>query len=164
VVNRHVTAHASTGELVMMYEVKEGSCDQSFGIHVAKMCFPAEVVKAAERKLAELEQFGSVQQQAGAGAVSSPMDLALTAPVASTGMNKRPLDEKEEATLANMTTPDSKKQRVEADVAIKGFLKAFAALPVPSMESVAVIANVKEMKGTLDSRNPFLSQMLLRSE
>uniref|UniRef100_A0A7R9UQW4 DNA mismatch repair proteins mutS family domain-containing protein n=1 Tax=Diacronema lutheri TaxID=2081491 RepID=A0A7R9UQW4_DIALT len=59
VTNRHVSAHVQDGKMAMLFQVRDGPCDQSFGIHVAELArFPAEVVAAAKRKAAELEDFG----------------------------------------------------------------------------------------------------------
>jgi DNA mismatch repair protein MSH2 len=58
--NLHVRSaiDAAAGGLTMLYEVREGSCDQSLGIHVAEFArFPPEVVEAARRKAAELEAY-----------------------------------------------------------------------------------------------------------
>jgi DNA mismatch repair protein MSH2 len=42
VVNKHVTAHAENGQLVMLYNVQSGPCDESFGVHIAAMAgFPS---------------------------------------------------------------------------------------------------------------------------
>ncbi|RZF46275.1 hypothetical protein LSTR_LSTR015192 [Laodelphax striatellus] len=58
--NCHVTAVTSDDEnsLTLLYEVRPGACDQSFGIHCAKMArFPTHVIDDAKQKLADLEDY-----------------------------------------------------------------------------------------------------------
>jgi hypothetical protein len=55
--NLHVkAAFGGAGGLTMLYKVHEGSCDQSFGFHVAEYAkFPPKVVEDARAKAAEAD-------------------------------------------------------------------------------------------------------------
>lgn len=74
--NLHVVAHISEDEpmdgnerkreVILLYKVEPGVCDQSFGIHVAELVrFPQKVVNMAKRKADELESFEGKHEQLG---------------------------------------------------------------------------------------------------
>ncbi|MGI6329853.1 MAG: DNA mismatch repair protein MutS [Bacilli bacterium] len=57
--NVHVSAHEEDGELTFLHQVKDGSIDKSYGIHVAKLAsLPKELIKRANLILKEYEEKG----------------------------------------------------------------------------------------------------------
>ncbi|KAL3674798.1 hypothetical protein V7S43_000726 [Phytophthora oleae] len=105
--NKHVTAVASDREITMVYQVRDGPCMESFGVHVASMAgFPASVIECARLKSLELEGFErAVGSQETNGGKRSAADASLT----------------------NHATSSKK---VASD---KEFLAAFAALPLDKL-------------------------------
>lgn len=64
--NLYVSALAEGDQLTMLYKVKEGVIDRSYGIHVAEMLkFPEEVLREAKALANELENFQDVHYKQG---------------------------------------------------------------------------------------------------
>jgi DNA mismatch repair protein MutS len=54
--NVHMTSKIENGEITFLHKVKEGSVDQSYGVHVAKLAgISDKVLKKAESKLTDLK-------------------------------------------------------------------------------------------------------------
>ena len=57
VINLHMAASTTQDRLVMLYQVRPGKCDRSFGIQVAALAgFPPPIIHDAERFLEALER------------------------------------------------------------------------------------------------------------
>jgi DNA mismatch repair ATPase MutS len=55
--NLHVAAHTTADSITMLYNVRPGACDRSYGIHVAEVVgFPPAVLEGAKRKVKEFER------------------------------------------------------------------------------------------------------------
>lgn len=62
--NLYVSALAEGNKLTMLYRVKEGVIDRSYGIHVAEMLkFPEEVLNEARELAEKLENFNCNQNK-----------------------------------------------------------------------------------------------------
>ena len=94
--NYHQTAKVRNGKLVLLYKIKEGSTDHSFGISVAKMAgIPKPVILEAQKKLLELEAVSDTTTISGRkeGTLTQPRQLSL-AEALSKNVNQQQLEEK----------------------------------------------------------------------
>uniref|UniRef100_A0A1A8C6E5 DNA mismatch repair protein n=2 Tax=Nothobranchius kadleci TaxID=1051664 RepID=A0A1A8C6E5_NOTKA len=129
--NLHVTALTSHNTLTMLYRVKPGVCDQSFGIHVAELaCFPLSVLVVAKEKAAELEEF---QEPAG--------DVMKQ-------------DEEPEAKRRRT-------DKQVGENLIQEFLQKVKSLPVATMTEEEVKVELKRLKQELVAKNnTYISELL----
>jgi len=141
VTNRHVTAHVADGKLTMLYQVRKGACDQSFGIHVAELAkFPEHVVEMARQKAEQLEMFGNA---------SSSNEDAVGEPAS----KKRKTDE----------AAGEQGDHEEGSRLILQFLKDFSALPFDSLAPSEACLRVRQMRDEMASKgNKFVESLLLQ--
>ncbi|KAK2820555.1 hypothetical protein Q5P01_023514 [Channa striata] len=129
--NLHVTALTSHNTLTMLYRVRPGVCDQSFGIHVAELaCFPPSVVAMAKEKAEELEEF---QEPAGEKS-----------------------DQEGEPEAKRRRT-----DRQVGENLIQDFLERVKSLPAATMSDEEVKAELRRMKQELLAKNnTYITQVL----
>uniref|UniRef100_A0A3P8TZP5 DNA mismatch repair protein n=1 Tax=Amphiprion percula TaxID=161767 RepID=A0A3P8TZP5_AMPPE len=131
--NLHVTALTSHDTLTMLYRVKPGVCDQSFGIHVAELAsFPPSVLAVAKEKAEELEEF---QEPTGEKS------------------------EQEEEPEAKRRRTDKQ----VGENLIQDFLQKVKSLPAATMTDDEVKVELRKMKQELMARNnTYISEILAR--
>ncbi|XP_063954624.1 DNA mismatch repair protein Msh2-like [Lytechinus pictus] len=134
--NLHVTALTSHDQLTLLYKVKPGVCDQSFGIHVAELAhFPQKVIDFAKERAAELEDFQSI-----ASSVSTSMEG---------------LDE-----------PSAKKRRLdkqEGEAIIQDFMSKVKAIPLDELSEDEVMSRIQSLKADVQAKkNSYIEELLSR--
>eukprot|EP01091_Cochliopodium_minus_P014935 TRINITY_DN5185_c0_g1_i1.p1 TRINITY_DN5185_c0_g1~~TRINITY_DN5185_c0_g1_i1.p1 ORF type:complete len:910 (+),score=325.71 TRINITY_DN5185_c0_g1_i1:30-2759(+) len=130
--NCHVTAMTENEELVLLYNIKEGPCDQSFGIQVAELAgFPPQVIQVAKRKALELENFDTKN------------DKEMFEK-----FKKQKFDENYEE------KEDEEDEEIkERDLIISNFLDKFKDIPINEMSNVQILDTLNKMKKEIENTN-----------
>lgn len=133
--NLHVTALTTNDTLTLLYRVKPGVCDQSFGIHVAELAhFPKHVIQFAKEKACELEDYQCVSL--------SGTDLEGDDEPA---VKKRKLVKQEGESL------------------ISDFLKKAREIPVDTLSDEEVAKHIEALKSDLKAKNnSYIEDILAR--
>jgi DNA mismatch repair protein MSH2 len=146
-VNKHVTAHVSgrrldedtesssstSSQIAMIYEVRDGPCLESFGIHVAAMAgFPPAVLAQAKRKARELEHFDMPSSSSSLSSHVHPEDS-----------NHHTIQNEEQVDtgLKKRKQQDTKKKKNFATA----FQFAFTSLPLREMSNDEVCHSVQSL-------------------
>eukprot|EP00127_Corallochytrium_limacisporum_P003176 Clim_evm25s147 gene=Clim_evmTU25s147 len=153
--NRHVTAHVSDGQLTLLYKVKPGPSDESFGIQVAKLAaFPPEVVEAAQRKADELEDYEDVAMHRSAAAGNDADDTEVTS-----DSKKRKRDDGSSPTSA---PHEDQQRRIQSKKKIRAFFKAVSALDETTMSADAARESIMQLWSKHDLTNDSYVGRLLK--
>ncbi|XP_033740541.1 DNA mismatch repair protein Msh2-like [Pecten maximus] len=135
--NLHVTALTTNDTLTLLYRVKPGVCDQSFGIHVAELAhFPKNVIEFAKNKASELEDFQNVcLSGTGLEGDSEP------------AVKKR------------------KVVKEEGEDIIKDFLSKVKKLPLSSLSPDEAITELNKLKACVkEKNNPYVEDVISRGK
>jgi DNA mismatch repair protein MSH2 len=146
VANFHVEAliDQESRKLTMLYQIKPGACDQSFGIHCAEFArFPEEVLKIARAKAEELEDFSKQGAERATANIDANDDSTA----------------KRQRTDSGDISDDMARGVVRA----RQFLSDFAAVPLDQMEPVDAVARARQLKAELDEdarASPWLTDLV----
>jgi DNA mismatch repair protein MSH2 len=141
VANFHVEALIDqvSRKLTMLYQIKPGACDQSFGIHCAEFArFPEEVLKIARAKAEELEDFSKD------GAEHAVADI-------------------DGSDAKRARTDDVSDDTARGVVRARQFLADFAAIPLSRMTPSDAVARARQLKSELDAdaaNSPWLADLI----
>ena len=135
--NLHVTAVTENEQLVLLYNVRKGACDQSFGIQVAQLAgFPPDVVDMAKRKAAELENFDN-------------NDLLLER------LKRQKIGEGEDK--------QEDKEIAERDKIISNFLEEFKRIPLNQMDNMLLQQELAKLRQKVEKSDNRALKELLKS-
>ena len=159
VVNRHVSALVADGALTMLFRVEDGPSDQSFGVHVAEVTrFPAQVVAAAKRKLAELEATDAAVDAAAAAAAAAAKPT--TTQPAARQVQQRVGGVGGGGGGGASSAPISDGERAEGLRVVRGLLDEFAALPLGDLGDDEAQRRLAALQGRLRaSDNPLVARL-----
>ncbi|XP_048239590.1 DNA mismatch repair protein Msh2-like [Haliotis rufescens] len=137
VTNRHVTALTTNDTLTLLYRVKPGVCDQSFGIHVAELAhFPKHVVEFAKVKASELEDYQSIS------------------------LTDTDLDGDSEPAVKKR-----KCAKQDGEQLIQDFISKVKAIPVSTLSDADIVKEVEQLKAVLEAKkNPYITDLLARKQ
>ncbi|XP_060580063.1 DNA mismatch repair protein Msh2-like [Ruditapes philippinarum] len=133
--NLHVTALTSNDTLTLLYRVKPGVCDQSFGIHVAELAhFPKHVIQFAKEKACELEDYQCIS------------------------LSGTDLEGEDEPAVKKR-----KLVKQEGEELITEFLKKAREIPVASLSKEEVAKKIESLKTDLKAKNnSYIEDILAR--